>query len=269
MSIKITDNIVVGEKLLLLSGPCSAESYDICARTAENLKKLCQEVDVNYVFKASFDKANRSSVDSFRGPGLDEGLELLAKIKKEFDLPIVTDIHESGQAKAIAEVADIIQIPAFLCRQTDLLVAVGETDKVINIKKGQFVAPEDMINAINKVKSTGNDKIMLCERGTTFGYHNFVVDMRSFPIMKAMGVPVVFDATHSVQRPGGLGNCSGGDREYVAPLARAAAGAGIDALFMEVHPNPDEAKCDGPNSLDFQGAADVLKSVKAIYELTK
>ena len=269
MSIKITKDIIVGEKLLSLAGPCAAESYEICARTAEYMKGLCEELDINYVFKASFDKANRSSVDSFRGPGLDEGLELLAKIKQEFDVPIVTDIHERCQAKAIAQVADIIQIPAFLCRQTDLLVAVGETGKVINIKKGQFVAPEDMINAINKVRSTGNENIMLCERGSTFGYHNLVVDMRSFPIMKAMGIPVVFDATHSVQRPGGLGTSSGGDREYIAPLARAAAGAGIDALFTEVHPNPDDAKCDGPNSLDFKGAREVLTSVKAIYELTR
>jgi len=269
MAIKITDNIVVGEKLLLLSGPCSAESEEICMRTAEFLKGLTEKYDVNYVFKASFDKANRSSVDSFRGPGLEEGLKLLQKVKDQFELPVVTDIHEASQATAIAEVADIIQVPAFLCRQTDLLVAVGKTGKVINIKKGQFVAPEDMLNAVNKVKSTGNENVMLCERGTTFGYHNLVVDMRSLAIMKELGTPVVFDATHSVQRPGGLGSCSGGDREFVAPLARAAAAVGIDALFMEVHPNPDEAKCDGPNSLGFKLAEEVLRSVKEIYELTK
>ncbi len=265
----ITDKITAGENLLLMSGPCVAESEDICFRTAEFLKNLTEKLNVDYIFKASFDKANRSSVSSFRGPGLEEGLKLLEKVKKEFDLPIVTDIHEPSQAEAIAEVADVIQIPAFLCRQTDLLVAVGNTGKTINLKKGQFVAPNDMINALGKIRTTGNEKIMLCERGSSFGYNNLVVDMRGLAIMRSLGVPVVFDATHSVQRPGGLGTTSDGDREFVAPLARAAAGTGIDGLFLEVHPDPDNAKCDGPNSLDFKGASDVLTSVKRIYDITR
>jgi 2-dehydro-3-deoxyphosphooctonate aldolase (KDO 8-P synthase) len=228
------------------------------------MSDLCSKLDLQYVFKASFDKANRSSGASFRGPGLDKGLKLLSKIKSQLNLPIVTDIHESCQAAAIAEVADIIQIPAFLCRQTDLLEACAATGRVVNIKKGQFMAPEDMKGAVEKVRSAGNDKVMLTERGSSFGYHNLVVDMRSLVTMRELGVPVVFDATHSVQLPGGLGNASGGRREFVMPLAKAAAAVGIDALFLEVHPDPDNAKSDGPNSVDFKMAEEILTAVKQI-----
>jgi 2-dehydro-3-deoxyphosphooctonate aldolase (KDO 8-P synthase) len=262
--VKITDTVSVGGKLAVLAGPCVAESEEICFQIAEYMSDLCSKLDLQYVFKASFDKANRSSGASFRGPGLDEGLKLLSKIKSQLNLPIVTDIHESCQATAIAEVADIIQIPAFLCRQTALLEACAATGRVVNIKKGQFMAPEDMKGAVGKVKSAGNDKVMLTERGSSFGYHNLVVDMRSLVTMRELGVPVVFDATHSVQLPGGLGNASGGRREFVMPLAKAAAAVGIDALFLEVHPDPDNAKSDGPNSVDFKMAEEILTAVKQI-----
>jgi 2-dehydro-3-deoxyphosphooctonate aldolase (KDO 8-P synthase) len=221
------------------------------------------------MFKASFDKANRSSVKSFRGPGIEEGLKILSEIKNTFGLPVVTDIHESEQAKQCAEVADILQIPAFLCRQTDLLVACAETGKTVNIKKGQFMAPEDMGCAVEKIRESGNEKVMLTERGTSFGYHNLVVDRRGLATMREFGVPVVFDATHSVQLPGGLGNASGGRREFIRPLARAAAAVGIDALFTEVHPEPEKALSDGPNSLDFDMIKTVLQEVKAIYDFSR
>ena len=267
---KITEKIdVSNNKLLVLAGPCMAESMEICMKTAVFLKELTEKLDVNFVFKSSFDKANRSSASTFRGLGLEEGLEILKVIKKELELPIVTDIHDAEQAEKAAEVADIIQIPAFLCRQTDLLIAAGKSGKTINIKKGQFMAPEDMKGAVEKVYSTGNRKVMLTERGASFGYHNLVVDMRSLVIMKNLGVPVVFDATHSVQLPGGQGNSSGGQREFVEPLALAAAAVGIDGLFLEVHPNPDKALSDGPNSLNFEMAENTLKKVKKVYELKR
>ena len=236
---------------------------------ADFLSGLCRKLDIGYVFKASYDKANRSAAGSVRGPGMEKGLEFLAEVKKRYNVPVVTDVHETVEVAKAAEVADILQIPAFLCRQTDLLQAAGRTGKVINIKKGQFMAPEDMKGAVDKVKSTGNDKVMLCERGSSFGYHNLVVDMRSLPTMRGLGVPVVFDATHSVQLPGGLGNASGGQREFVRPLARAAAAIGIDALFCEIHPDPDKAFSDGPNSLDFKLAEELLTEVKAIFDLVK
>jgi 2-dehydro-3-deoxyphosphooctonate aldolase (KDO 8-P synthase) len=259
-------NFEVGKDkpFFLLSGPCVVESEGLTLEIAATLKELTDELGIPYIFKASFDKANRSSGASFRGPGLDKGLKLLSKIKSQLNLPIVTDIHESCQAAAIAEVADIIQIPAFLCRQTDLLEACAATGRVVNIKKGQFMAPEDMKGAVEKVRSAGNDKVMLTERGSSFGYHNLVVDMRSLVTMRELGVPVVFDATHSVQLPGGLGNASGGRREFVMPLAKAAAAVGIDALFLEVHPDPDNAKSDGPNSVDFKMAEEILTAVKQI-----
>ena len=256
-----------GEKFLLIGGPCVAESKEICFEIAAFLKELCASLGVNYVFKASFDKANRSSGRSVRGPGMEQGLGYLAEVKKRLNLPVVTDVHESEQAAPVAEVADILQIPTFLCRQTDLLVAAGKTMKPVNIKKGQFMAPEDMKGALEKFRSTGNEQVMLCERGSSFGYHNLVVDMRSLQIMRNFGVPVVFDATHSVQLPGGLGNASGGQREFVLPLARAAAAIGIDALFTEVHPRPAEAWSDGPNSLDFEQIRETLIQVKAIHDL--
>ena len=265
-SVKL-NNITIGEgKLVLLGGPCMAESEKLCLEVAEFLAQLCSELDIQYVFKASYDKANRTSGSSRRGPGLD-GLKYLQSVKDHFGLPVVTDVHESCDVARVAEVADILQIPAFLCRQTDLLVACGKTGLPVNIKKGQFMAPEDMAGAVEKVRSTGNRMVMLTERGSSFGYHNLVVDMRGFSTMRSFGVPVIFDATHSVQIPGGLGNASGGRREFVKPLARAAAAAGIDALFTEVHPRPDEAWSDGPNSLDFNQIRETLTQVKAIHDL--
>ena len=266
--VKINDKITIGDgKLTLIGGPCTAESRDLCLEVADFLRELCAELDINYIFKASYDKANRSGATSVRGPGIDVGLGYLDAVKSCYSLPVLTDIHDSVTVPDVASVVDVLQIPAFLCRQTDLLVAAGKTMKPVNIKKGQFMAPEDMKGAVEKVRLTGNDNVMLCERGSSFGYHNLVVDMRGLVIMRQLGVPVVFDATHSVQLPGGLGNASGGNREYVMPLAKAAAAIGIDALFCEVHPNPDKAFSDGPNTLDFELARKVLTKVKQIYDL--
>lgn len=270
MEIKIGKSVVAGNgKLVLLGGPCVAESEKLCLEIAEYLIGLCAELDIQYVFKASYDKANRSSISSKRGLGIDKGLAILKSVKEHFNVPVVTDVHESAEVARAAEVVDLLQIPAFLCRQTDLLVACGKTGLPVNIKKGQFMAPEDMAGVVDKVRSTGNDKIMLCERGSSFGYHNLVVDMRGLVTMRSFGVPVVFDATHSVQLPGGLGNASGGRKEFVLPLARAAAAVGIDALFTEVHPRPAEAWSDGPNSLDFAQVRETLIQVKAIHDLSK
>ena len=270
MEIKIGKSVVAGNgKLVLLGGPCVAESEKLCLEIAEYLIGLCAELDIQYVFKASYDKANRSSISSKRGLGIDKGLAILKSVKEHFNVPVVTDVHESSEVARAAEVVDLLQIPAFLCRQTDLLVACGKTGLPVNIKKGQFMAPEDMAGVVDKVRSTGNDKIMLCERGSSFGYHNLVVDMRGLVTMRSFGVPVVFDATHSVQLPGGLGNASGGRKEFVLPLARAAAAVGIDALFTEVHPRPAEAWSDGPNSLDFAQVRETLIQVKAIHDLSK
>lgn len=269
--VKVRDNIVFSENnpFVLMSGPCVLEENDSALQVCESLKKTCEDLKIPYIFKASFDKANRTSLTSFRGPGLEEGLKRLQKIKTDFDVPIVTDIHEASQAKAIAEVADIIQIPAFLCRQTDLLVASAKTGKIINIKKGQFLAPEAMEQAVNKVKESGNDQILLTERGTTFGYGNLIVDFRGFPVMKNMGTPLVFDATHSVQKPGGLGASSGGDRTMVPHLVRAALALKIQGLFLEVHPDPDNAGSDGPNSIKLTDMAELLKEFKDLDDFIK
>ena len=267
--IKLRNFEIGGDKLTILAGPCVIETMDMLERTAEGLKKITQKLDINFVFKASFDKANRSSINSFRGPGIEKGLEMLAKIKRDFDLPIVTDIHSAEQAKIAAEVADILQIPAFLCRQTDLLVAAGETGKIINIKKGQFLAPEQMKPLINKVEESGNSNITLTDRGTTFGYNNLVSDFRAIPIMQSLGYPVIFDATHSVQLPGAGGECSGGDRRFVPVLAKSAVAAGANGLFFEVHPNPDEALCDGPNMIALANAESLFKSCRDIFEIVK
>ncbi|MCF6176111.1 MAG: 3-deoxy-8-phosphooctulonate synthase [Victivallaceae bacterium] len=269
MNIKLPFNVEIGSKLTLIGGPCVAESWEVCCEIATYLKELCLELDVNYIFKASYDKANRSSVDSFRGLGMEAGLQILEDIRHELQVPVVTDVHETAEVAPVVEVVDILQIPAFLCRQTDLLVAAGNSGKVVNIKKGQFMAPEDMQCAVDKVMSTGNEQVMLTERGTTFGYHNLVVDMRGLATMGEIGLPVVFDATHSVQLPGGLGNASGGQREFIRPLARAAAAVGIDVLFAEVHPNPEQAMSDGPNSLSFDDIAVVLREVKEIYDIQR
>jgi 2-dehydro-3-deoxyphosphooctonate aldolase (KDO 8-P synthase) len=270
MEIKIGKSVVAGNgKLLLLGGPCVAESEKLCLEIAEYLASLCAELDIQYVFKASYDKANRSSISSKRGLGIEQGLKILKSVKEHFNVPVVTDVHESDEAARAAEVVDLLQIPAFLCRQTDLLVACGKTGLPVNIKKGQFMAPEDMKGAVDKVRAVGNEQVMLTERGSSFGYHNLVVDMRGLVTMRNLGVPVVFDATHSVQLPGGLGNASGGQREFVRPLARAAAAVGIDALFCEIHPNPAKAFSDGPNSLDFKLAEELLTEIKAIFDLVK
>ncbi|MCD6527529.1 MAG: 3-deoxy-8-phosphooctulonate synthase [Desulfuromonas sp.] len=253
----------------LLAGPCVLEDMETTLRIADFLKKLTDELGVGLVFKGSYDKANRTSVDAFRGPGIDAGLEMLARVKSEFDLPVVSDVHDVSQVAAAAQVLDIIQIPAFLCRQTDLLVAAGNSGKVVNVKKGQFQAPWDMRHVIGKIESTGNTKIALTERGTTFGYNNLVVDMRSLTIMRELGKPVIFDATHAVQLPGGAGGASTGQREYVASLSRAAVATGIDGLFWEVHEDPECARCDGPNSLYLKDLKDLLQPLLALDAVVK
>ncbi|GAB4338927.1 MAG: 3-deoxy-8-phosphooctulonate synthase [Desulfobulbaceae bacterium] len=253
-----------GQPLLLLAGPCVLESEEIAWEVAGSMRDICRDLGISYVFKASFDKANRTSLTSFRGPGMEKGLRLLGRIRREIGVPVISDVHEPSQAEAAAEVLDIIQIPAFLCRQTDLLVAAAHTGRVVNIKKGQFVSPWDMRYAVEKVRGAGNDRILLTERGSSFGYNNLVVDMRSFPVLRSLGCPVVFDATHSVQLPGGAGGSSGGQREFIPPLARAAMAAGIDGLFMEIHPDPDSARCDGPNSWPLQRARELLEQLLAV-----
>ena len=266
-TVKVKDVEIGSGRLAVLAGPCVAESKELCLEIAGRMKEICRKLDLGYIFKASFDKANRSSIDSYRGPGLERGLEILEAVKQEFDLPVVTDIHESWQADDVAKTADLLQIPAFLCRQTDLLTAAAKTGRPVCVKKGQFLAPEDMAGVIRKLQQAGCSGILLAERGTCFGYHNLAVDFRGLQTMREFGVPVVFDATHSVQIPGGLGNASGGRREFVAPLARAAAAVGIDVLFTEVHPRPDEAWSDGPNSLDFAQIREILQKVKQIHDL--
>lgn len=255
--------------LVLFAGPCAIESEGLCMRIAERLKGLSEELGLPLVFKASFDKANRTSVSSFRGPGLEEGLRILQRVKTEFALPVISDVHEIGQVSPAADVLDVIQVPAFLSRQTDLLVAVGETGKPVNLKKGQFLAPWDIEHGIGKITSTGNEKILLTERGVSFGYNNLVTDMRSLVIMRETGYPVVFDATHSVQLPGGAGGSSAGQRQFVGALSRAAVATGIDGLFWEVHENPDQALCDGPNSLPLGELKAMLQQVMAIDALVK
>ena len=262
------DDIQVGagNPLLLIAGPCALESYELALQVAGKMQEICARLGISYVFKASYDKANRTSLDSYRGPGLDEGLNILSKIRSKLQVPVISDVHEVSQVAQAAEVLDILQIPAFLCRQTDLLVAAAKTDKPVNLKKGQFVSPWDMENGVNKMRSAGGTKTMLVERGASFGYNNLVVDMRSLPIMRGFGCPVIFDATHSVQLPGGAGGSSGGQREFIAPLARAAVAAGIDGLFMEVHPDPDKALCDGPNSIPLDNIEALLKQLLRIQE---
>ncbi len=267
--IKLRDFEIGADKLTILAGPCVIESQEILNRTAEKLKEITEKLGINFVFKSSFDKANRSSITSFRGPGIEKGLEMLLKVKKEFNLPVVTDIHTPDQAAPAAEVADILQIPAFLCRQTDLLVAAAKTGKIVNIKKGQFLAPEQMGPLIKKVEDSGNNKILVTDRGTSFGYNNLVVDFRAIPIMQGFGYPVIFDATHSVQLPGANGCSSGGDRRFVPYLAKAAMAAGADALFFEVHPEPDKALCDGPNMIALDNAEKLFKTCKDIFELIR
>ena len=266
-SVKVGNTVLDGSSLFVLAGPCVIEDPERTLNIGREMKKICEKLGLPYVFKASFDKANRSSFTSYRGPGLEEGLKILGHIKQELNVPVVSDIHAVEQVEKAAEVLDILQIPAFLCRQTDLLEAAAATGKCVNVKKGQFLAPEDMGNVVQKILHKGNENLMLTERGVTMGYHNLVVDMRSFPIMRSFGYPVVFDATHSVQLPGGGGTKSTGQRQFIGNLARAAAGSGIDGVFMEVHDNPAEALSDGPNSLYLSQVEGVLRDMVAIHSI--
>jgi 2-dehydro-3-deoxyphosphooctonate aldolase (KDO 8-P synthase) len=259
-------NIKIGDKqpLVLIAGPCVIESESLCLETAKAIKDITLKLRIPYIFKSSFDKANRMSVESFRGPGMKKGLEVLAKVKQKIKVPILTDIHCSKEIAAVAKVADIIQIPAFLCRQTDIVIEAAKTGKIVNIKKGQFLAPWDIQPIIKKIESTGNRNILLTERGVCFGYNNLVSDFRSLKIMRDLGYPVIYDATHSIQLPGGKGTCSGGQREFVEGLSRAAVAFGCDGLFLEVHPDPDKAPCDGPNMINLKELERLLKQVKNI-----
>lgn len=263
-TVRITDTLYIGENspLVLIAGPCVVESRDVVFQAASHIRSTCAQFGIPVIFKSSFEKANRTQRQSFTGIGMDEALTILADVKREFDLPILTDIHKQSDANAVAEVADVLQIPAFLCRQTDLLIAAGETGRAVNIKKGQFLAPDDIKYAAEKVTSTGNENVLLCERGTSFGYHNLVVDMRSLIIMRALGYPVVMDATHAVQIPSAGGE-SGGNADYIIPLARAAAAIGIDALFIETHPDPRSARSDAASQLPLHLLETLLSEVLA------
>jgi len=258
-----------GNPLFLIAGPCVIESEAHARMMAEEIAKIAADAGVPYIFKASYDKANRSSVKAFRGPGQKEGVRILGKIKKELKLPILTDIHDVSQAQPAAEVCDVLQIPAFLARQTDLLIAAGKTGRIVNVKKGQFLSPWEMANVAEKVASTGNTKIILTERGTSFGYQNLVVDMRSFPIMQRTGYPVVFDVTHSVQIPGGQGHSSGGQPQFIEPLARAGVAAGVDGIFLETHDNPAAALSDGPNALPLSHLLGLLTRLKGLSTVVR
>jgi len=267
--VQVTDKIVLGgDRMVLFAGPCAAESYDICYETGAKVKEICATLGIDYVFKSSFDKANRTSSSSYRGPSKEGGLEILRRVKKDLNVPVVTDVHESYQCAEVAEVADVLQIPAFLCRQTDLLVAAAQTGKAVKVKKGQFMAPEDMKYAVEKVRGEGNNNVFLTERGSSFGYHNLVVDMRSLPIMREY-TPVIFDVTHSIQRPGGLGGKSGGDRQFAPFLARAAAAAGVDGFFIETHPNPAVALSDGPNMVPLHELKAFVEQLHAFWKLNR
>jgi len=257
-----------GQPPFLIAGPCVIESEQLVMDTAGRIAEITRSLGIPYVFKSSFDKANRTSITSFRGPGLGKGLAVLAQVKRQLNVPVLTDVHTEEQAREAGAVVDVLQIPAFLCRQTDLLAAAAKTGKVVNVKKGQFLSPAEMGQAVKKVEECGSRRVILTERGSSFGYNNLIVDMRSFPIMRSFGYPVVFDATHSVQLPGGGGTKSGGQRQFVEPLACAAAGAGVDGFFMEVHPNPDEALSDGPNMVPLDELQALLERVLRICHAT-
>jgi len=268
--VKINNFSIGGSKLVIIAGPCVIEDdYSITFKTVEKLKEITALLDIPFIFKSSYDKANRTSIDSYRGIGIEKGLELLSRIKNEFELPIVTDIHSADEAFIVSDIVDMIQIPAFLCRQTDILVEAAKTGKIVNIKKGQFLSPGQIVNSAEKVIKSGNDKVVITERGTSFGYNNLVSDMRSIPIIHKLGYPVIFDATHSVQIPGGAGNYTTGEREYAETLARAAVASGADALFFEVHPDPDNAPCDGPNMIQLDRAYDVFSKCREIFDVVK
>ena len=264
--VKVGSIEIGGGKLVLLAGPCVLEGFERSLKIGRRAKEIAEKLGVPYIFKASFDKANRSSLKSYRGPGMIEGLKILAAIKRELQVPIVTDIHETYQAAQVAEVADILQIPAFLCRQTDLLIAAAKTGKVVNVKKAQFLSARDMINVVEKLRSE-TEKILLTERGTSFGYNNLVVDMRGLPIMRSFNCPVIFDGTHSVQLPGGAGSSSGGQREFVEPLVKAACAVGVDGLFLEVHDNPAEGLSDGANMIALDNLEKILSAALKIHEV--
>ena len=268
-TVQLNNFEIGGDKLTIFAGPCVIENSDMLFLCAQRLKEICDKLDINYIFKASFDKANRSSINSYRGPGLEIGLNMLNEVKQKFKVPIVTDFHEPNQAKTVAEVADVLQIPAFLCRQTDMLVSAAKTGKIVNIKKGQFLSPYQMDSLAKKVLDSNNDKILITERGTSFGYNNLVVDMRSIPIIQELGYPVVFDATHSVQLPGGHGSSSSGERKFAPMLAKSAIAAGARALFFEVHPCPSCAKCDGDNMIALDDTYELFSNLKKLFELSK
>ncbi len=260
--------VIGGEKLVLISGPCAIESAEICLETAGCLKEIASKLDISYIFKSSYDKANRTAGSSFRSIGFENSMKILQRVRSEIGVPVLTDIHESYQAEIVAEVVDVIQIPAFLCRQTDLLIAAGKTGKAVNVKKGQFMAPQDMQHVVEKVTATGNSRVCLTERGTSFGYHNLVVDMRSLAIMRQFA-PVIFDVTHSTQTPCGSGSTSGGERQFAPLLARAAAGAGVDGFFIETHPNPEIALSDGPNSIPLKDMCSFVEMIQQIWQMGK
>jgi len=269
-AIKINNfNVSNNLPFFLIAGPCSIESKDHAIDHAGKINEICKQLNLNFVYKSSFDKANRSSSLSSRGVGIDQGLKILSDVKKTFGIPLITDVHESYQCKEVANVVDIIQIPAFLCRQTDLLYAAAETNKIINVKKGQFLAPWDMKNVLNKIVDYGNNQVLLTERGTSFGYNTLVSDMRAIPQMSEFGYPIIFDATHSVQQPGGMGTTSGGQREFVPVLARAAISIGVSGLFVEVHENPDDAPSDGPNMLKISELSALLSKLIQLDKLVK
>jgi 2-dehydro-3-deoxyphosphooctonate aldolase (KDO 8-P synthase) len=265
-SVEVSKKVVIGGGLpfVLMAGPCVIESRELCREIAAEAKATCDALGIGYIFKASFDKANRTSGTSFRGGGMEQGLEILAGIREEFDVPVVTDVHDAHQCAHVAESVDVLQIPAFLSRQTDLLLAAGETGRVVNIKKGQFLAPWDMENVAKKVAETGNERILLCERGVSFGYNTLVVDFRSLPTMARTGYPIVFDGTHAVQQPGGQGTTSGGQREFIPHLSRAAVAVGVDALFLEVHPQPEKALSDAATMLPLSELPALLRTLKAL-----
>jgi len=255
--------------LALIAGPCVIESEGACLEVAAWLKELTRSLGIPLIFKSSYDKANRSSLRSYRGPGLDQGLKVLSRVKRELEIPVLSDVHRFEEVKEAAQVLDVLQVPAFLCRQTDFVMAIAQAGKVVNVKKGQFLAPWDLQNIVEKIESAGNQSILLTERGASFGYNNLVADMRSLVIMRQTGYPVIYDVTHSLQLPGGLGTSSGGQREYIPPLARAGVAAGIDGLFMEVHPNPSEAFCDGPNSQPLKEVGPLLEQLVALDRIVK
>lgn len=263
--------VIIGDNhpLVLIAGPCVIEGEEFAISLAQRLKELAVELGVPFIFKASYDKANRTSLSSFRGPGLSEGLKVLQRVKDVVGIPVLSDVHQVHEVSRAAEVLDVIQIPAFLCRQTDLLIEAGRTGRPVNVKKGQFLAPWDMAHVVEKITSTGNDQVLLTERGTTFGYNNLVSDMKALPLMRDLGCPVIFDATHSVQLPGGAGRISGGLRELIPHLARAAVGAGVDGVFMEVHPEPDQARCDAANSLPLDEFSSLIEQLVALDQIVK